>query len=87
MRSPPTLAIAVLVVAAVFSTITQAQENSWCAFFSDGHTECGFATLQGCMAAIYDKTGLCDHKPQVVSPHTSDASSANRRQHHRDGLQ
>jgi hypothetical protein len=53
MRSPPTLAIAALVVAAAFSTAAQSLDNPWCAFFSDGHTECGFATLQGCMAAIY----------------------------------
>jgi hypothetical protein len=87
MRSPPTLATAAFIVAAAFSAAAQAQDNPWCAFFRDGHTECRFATLQGCMAAIYDKTGLCDHKPQDASPHRSDASSANRRQHHRDGLQ
>jgi hypothetical protein len=45
-------------------------------------TACGFATVQGCMAAICDKTGLYDHKPQDVPLDGSDASLANRRQHH-----
>jgi hypothetical protein len=58
------IAIAVLIV----GKTTQAQDNPWCAFFSDGHTECGFATLQGCMTAIYGKTGLCNCKTQYVPP-------------------
>jgi hypothetical protein len=84
MRRAPTLTIAALAAAAAFSTAAQAQDDPWCAFFSDGHTECGFATLQGCMAAIYGKTGLCDRKTQDVSPGGSDASSANRRRHHHE---
>jgi hypothetical protein len=74
-------------VAAAFGTAAQAQDNPWCAFFSDGHTECGVATLQGCMAAIYSKTGFCDRKPQDVPPDASDASSANEATAHRDASQ
>jgi hypothetical protein len=87
MRSPPALAITALVAAVAFSTAAQAQNNPWCAFFSDGHTECGFATLQGCMAAIYGKTGLCDRKTQDVPLDGSDAGSASRQRHHRDASQ
>jgi hypothetical protein len=52
MRQPPTLTIAALIVAAAFSTAAQAQDNPWCEFFTSKSTECGFATLQGCMTAI-----------------------------------
>jgi hypothetical protein len=87
MRSPPTLAIAALVVAAAFSTAAQSLDNPWCAFFSDGHTECGFATLQGCMAAIYGKIGLCDRKTQNIPRDGSDASPATRQRPHGDASQ
>jgi hypothetical protein len=66
MRSPPTLAIAALVAAIALRSAAQAQGNPWCAFFSGGPTNCGFATLQDCMKAIQDKPGLCDRKPQGV---------------------
>jgi hypothetical protein len=41
----PTLATAALAVAAAFSTVARAEDNPWCAYFSGGPTERGFATL------------------------------------------
>jgi hypothetical protein len=71
-------------IAAAFSTAALAQDKPWCAFFSGGPTNCDFKTLEDCMKAIKGKTGLCDRKSQDVPPAGSDASSTNRRRHHRE---
>jgi hypothetical protein len=58
------------------------QNGQWCAYFSDGSTNCGFAAVEECLEAIRGKSGLCDRTPQYVSPTESHSpsSAAIRRQ-------
>jgi hypothetical protein len=44
------------------------QNGQWCAYFSNGITNCGFATLEQCLAEIKGKAGLCDRKLPSVQP-------------------
>jgi hypothetical protein len=59
----------------------QAQNNQpgeWCAYFTGGPTNCGFATFQQCLEAIHGKTGLCDHNPRYVPPASAQPSPGRR---------
>ena len=40
------------------------QDGQWCAYFSNGVTNCGFTTFEECLAEIRGKTGLCDRNPK-----------------------
>lgn len=59
------IVIGVLVAGGVVSASAQEQNNAWCAFFSGGPVNCGFATFGKCLSAIHGKTGLCDHNPDA----------------------
>jgi hypothetical protein len=50
------------------TTQNNQQNGQWCAYFTDGPTNCGFAAFEQCLEAIRGKSGLCDHNPQYVSP-------------------
>lgn len=69
MRS--TLAITVGILIAGLGS-AKAQNNQlneqWCAYFTGGPTNCGFASFEQCLQAIRGKTGLCDRNPQYVPP-------------------
>ena len=58
--------VGALVIGGALSATAQEQNNAWCAYFSDGPTDCGFATFEECLNAIHGKTGLCDHNSQYV---------------------
>jgi hypothetical protein len=73
------IAVGVLVIGGLLTAGAQAQSNPWCAYFSQGPTNCGFTTFDDCIKAIQGKTGLCDHNAQYLAPAGSNSSSANTR--------
>lgn len=75
------IAIGVLVIGDLLDPGAQAQSNPWCAYFSQGPTNCGFTTFDDCIKAIQGKTGLCDRNAQYVPPPESNSTSAITRQH------
>jgi hypothetical protein len=64
-----TLAIVGLfLVGDALGTSAQAQSAQWCAYFTGGPTNCGFATFEQCLQAIKGKTGLCNQSQQNQQP-------------------
>jgi len=47
---------------------TDQRADEWCAYFTGGPTNCGFATFEQCLEAIHGKTGLCDRNPRYAQP-------------------
>jgi hypothetical protein len=86
MRRILLLAVAILVVGGALANRAQAQSNQqngqWCAYFTGGPTNCGFATFDDCLQAIKGKTGLCNQNTQYVPPAGSNSNTGNRRRHH-----
>ena len=86
---PPLWALAitlgVIIGGAVRAKAQNAQNNQWCAYFSNGPTNCGFVAFEQCLEAIRGKTGLCDRNSQYVPPTSDQPSGKHRRRHpHRD---
>jgi hypothetical protein len=81
------LAVASLVVGGALANSAQAQsgqENAqWCAYFTNGPTNCGFATFEDCLQTIKGKTALCVQNAQPVPPPESDAGTGNGRRRKR----
>ncbi|MGH6676767.1 MAG: DUF3551 domain-containing protein [Xanthobacteraceae bacterium] len=80
MRRTLTVVVEILVIAGTLSTGAHAQSDQengrWCAYFTGGPTNCGFATFEQCIAAIKGKTGLCN---QNYAPSAEPAPSAGNR--------
>jgi Protein of unknown function (DUF3551) len=66
-----------LIIVGAFAAIVciekpaEAQDYPWCAyydFFEGGATNCGFSTLQQCMATVSGIGGSCGANPQYQSP-------------------
>jgi hypothetical protein len=51
----------------------EAQSGGWCAYLNggghDGSRECGFATLQQCLATVRGVGGNCSPSPYYEPPH------------------
>lgn len=81
------VAVAILVIGGALHTRAQAQDDqqnqAWCAYFTGGPTNCGFATFQQCMDAIKGKTGLCNQNSQVVPQADSSTANSHRSAHRR----
>ncbi len=64
--------IAMLVATLSIATPAQAQNYPWCANLHDGAgTNCGFSTVEQCMATVTGSGGYCDrnnlYKPPAVA--------------------
>lgn len=61
--------LAVFVVVAEIGTRAEAQNYPWCAdYASFGSQNCGFTTIQQCMAALSGNGGFCDANTQYAPP-------------------
>jgi hypothetical protein len=78
------VAIGLLVAGISVSASAQTQNNPWCAYFTGGTVNCGFATFQQCLEAIHGKTGLCDQNSQDASPADTTPEPHHRRRRHSD---
>jgi uncharacterized protein DUF3551 len=59
------------VAAAALPSGAQAQNYPWCAYYGGrggGGTNCGFSTLEQCMAAVSGTGGFCNRNTQYVPP-------------------
>jgi Protein of unknown function (DUF3551) len=74
------LPIGIVVMMSTLSVSAQGQTNRWCAYFTNGPTNCGFTTFQKCLEAIRGKTGLCDQNSQYALPRPPPHPSPSRRQ-------
>ena len=76
--------VGILAAASAFATRAEAQNYPWCAnygsAFGDGGTNCGFTTLQQCMATVSGIGGSCDRNTQYVP---SGSGAPHRQKHHR----
>jgi Protein of unknown function (DUF3551) len=76
------IAVEILIVGNAVS-YAQAQNNQqngqWCAYFTGGPTNCGFAAFEQCLVAIRGKTGLCDRNPRYVPAASAQPSPAQQR--------
>ena len=79
------MAVAILVAWDPLTSSAQAQSDQqngqWCAYFTGGPTNCGFATFDDCLQAIKGKTGLCNQNAQYVPPVGADSTTGNRQRH------
>jgi hypothetical protein len=57
----------------------QNNQQQWCAYFTGGPTNCGFATFAQCLEAIHGKTALCQENAQYVPPAGSNSGTGHRR--------
>jgi Protein of unknown function (DUF3551) len=67
-----TLAIAAMILfpggfRSYAQTQNEQQNGLWCAYFTGGPTNCGFATFEQCLAAIRGKAALCDRNQHANS--------------------
>jgi Protein of unknown function (DUF3551) len=61
--------LAIVLVTAGVGTRTEAQNYPWCADYAGfGSQNCGFTTIQQCMAALSGNGGFCNVNTQYVSP-------------------
>jgi hypothetical protein len=61
----------VAVATTAFGTNARAQNYPWCALLNDGEggaTNCGFSTLQQCMADVSGLGGYCEPNNTYVPP-------------------
>jgi hypothetical protein len=64
-------AIAVVAAVVVTEKPAEAQGGGWCAYLNggdDGGRECGFATLQQCLAEVRGVGGNCSPSPYYEPP-------------------
>lgn len=75
------ISVGVLVFVAAPGTGAQAQnaQQQWCAYFTAGPTNCGFATFAQCLEAIHGKTALCQQNAQYVPPAGSNSGTGRQR--------
>lgn len=75
------ISVGIIAFVATLSTSAEAQsdQQQWCAYFTGGPTNCGFATFAQCLEAIRGKTALCQQNAQYVPP--SGSNSGDGRQH------
>lgn len=76
--------IGICFVGEALSINGQAQSAQWCAYFTGGPTNCGFATFEQCLQTIKGKTALCNENSQNEQnqpspPHRP--APAHRREH------
>jgi hypothetical protein len=69
------MAVGILIVGNAVSyaqTRNDEHNGQWCAYFTGGPTNCGFATFEECLQAIKGKTALCNQQyaPAAASPPT-----------------
>ncbi len=71
------IATTIPIVGKMLSIAAQEQSAQWCAYFSGGPVNCGFATFEECLKAIHGKTGLCQQylPPAESNPGSSGKSS------------
>jgi uncharacterized protein DUF3551 len=64
--------LGVLAIIVCIEKPTEAQSGGWCAYLNfgghDGSRECGFATLQQCLATTRGVGGNCSPSPYYESP-------------------
>ena len=61
--------LAVFAVTAGSGTRAQAQKYPWCADYAGfGSQNCGFTTIQQCLAALSGNGGFCNANTQYVPP-------------------
>ena len=61
--------LAVFAVTAGSGTRAQAQNYPWCADYAGfGSQNCGFTTIQQCLAALSGNGGFCNANTQYVPP-------------------
>jgi len=71
------LGLAVIAATAVAAKRAEAQTYPWCANFADGAgTNCGFSTLEQCMATARGSGGFCDQNNLYKPPAGSAAPAA-----------
>jgi hypothetical protein len=67
-----TLIFAILVVSAAIGTRAEAQNYPWCAYYGGGDMgggeNCGFTTIEQCMATVSGIGGMCQVNTQYVPP-------------------
>lgn len=75
--------IGICAAVAVLSPRAEAQNYPWCANYGspsgEGGTNCGFTTLQQCLATVSGIGGSCDRNTQYVAPAGSRVPSHRRR--------
>ena len=73
------VAVGILVIGGTLNAKAQNEQKkqAWCAYFTGGPTNCGFATFEQCIEAIKGKTGLCNQNSQY-SPAAGSNPSAGR---------
>lgn len=57
------------------------QQQQWCAYFTGGPTNCGFATFAQCLQAIRGKTGLCEQNAEYTAPAARSTNGHRDRSH------
>jgi len=64
MMTKATLALALAGIALVYAgNANAANTGVWCAHLADATTNCGFATLQQCRAAVSGIGCICSRRP------------------------
>jgi hypothetical protein len=75
----PFLVLSIFVATIGIDTCAQAQNYPWCADYAGfGASNCGFTTIQQCMAALSGNGGFCDQNTQYQP--TASASTPGLRQ-------
>lgn len=67
-------ALAILVDVSAASTLAQAQDYPWCAYYGGregGGRNCGFTTFEQCLATVSGIGGFCNRNPQYVPTATT----------------
>jgi hypothetical protein len=75
------ISVGVFVFVAALGTGAQAQnaQQQYCAYFTAGPTNCGFATFAQCLEAIRGKTALCQQNAQYGAPAAPNAGTGRQR--------
>jgi hypothetical protein len=73
------IATTILIVGKMLSVAAQEQNARWCAYFSGGPVNCGFATFEECLKAIHGKTGLCQQYLPPAEPNPGSSGNIHRR--------
>jgi hypothetical protein len=74
------ISVGIFSLVAMLGASAQAQndQQQWCAYFTGGQTNCGFATFAQCLEAIRGKTALCQQNAQYVAPAGSNSGTGRR---------
>jgi hypothetical protein len=74
MRTIVPVAIAIIGVAL---TATSADAGSWCGTYRKGSINCGYSSLEGCMATVRGLGGFCQPNPFPGTAYGTSAGSWN----------